>query len=80
MFAVNGSYTLDRMRCYTLSRSAATPKNKRNANNLVETSLRATIDKRKWTYIDYIQYTCASLPHAIAQNLNLNVSDCVTHV
>lgn len=80
MFTVNGSYTLDKLRCYTLSRSAATPKNKRNANNLVETSLRATIDKHKWTYIDYIHYTCASLPRANAQNLNLNVSGCVTHV
>ena len=46
-FSANGSYTLDRMRCYTLSRSAAAPKNRRNVNNLVETSLRATIDKRK---------------------------------
>ena len=45
---VNGSYTLDRMQCYTLSKSAAAHINKRSVENMVETSLRATINKRKY--------------------------------
>ena len=45
----NGSYTLEKMQCYTLSKSAAAHINKRSVDNMVETSLRATIDKRKYT-------------------------------
>ena len=44
---VNGSYTLDRMHCYTLSKSAAAQRNGRSVDNMVETSLRATINRRK---------------------------------
>ena len=47
-FTVNGSYTLDRMQCYTLSKSAAAHINKRSVDNVVETSLKATVDKRKY--------------------------------
>ena len=47
MFTVNGSYTLDRMQCYTLSKSAAAHVNKRSVDNVVETSLKATVDKRE---------------------------------
>ena len=45
---VNGSYTLDRMQCYTLSKSATAQINKRSVENMVETSLRASINKRKY--------------------------------
>ena len=47
-FTVNGSYTLDRMQCYTLSKSAAAQRNGRSVNNVVETSLKATVDKREY--------------------------------
>ena len=47
-FIVNGSYTLDRMQCYTLSKSAASQRNGRSVDNMVETSLKATVDKRKY--------------------------------
>ena len=47
-FTVNGSYTLDRMQCYTLSKSAAAQRNGRSVDNVVETSLKATIDKREY--------------------------------
>ena len=46
---VNGSYRLDRINCYTLS-SKKMPQRKRrsaDANNVVETTLSATIDKRE---------------------------------
>ena len=48
MFTVNGSYTLDRMQCYTLSKSAAAQRNGRSVDNMVETSLKATVDKREY--------------------------------
>ena len=48
MFTVNGSYTLDRMQCYTLSKSTTAHINKRSVENMVETSLRATINKREY--------------------------------
>ena len=47
-FTVNGSYTLDRMQCYTLSKSAAAQRNGRSVDNVVETSLKATVDKREY--------------------------------
>ena len=47
-FTVNGSYTLDRMQCYTLSKSAAAQRNGRSVENMVETSLKATINKREY--------------------------------
>ena len=47
-FTVNGSYTLDRMQCYTLSKSAAAQRNRRSVDNMVVTSLRATINKREY--------------------------------
>ena len=46
-FTVNGSYTLDRMQCYTLSKSAAAQINRRSVDNMVETSLKATVNKRE---------------------------------
>ena len=46
-FSVYGSYSLDKIQCYTLSRSATVQRNRRSVGNLVETSLGATIDKRK---------------------------------
>ena len=49
-FIVNGSYTLDRMQCHTLSKSAASQRNGRSVDNMVETSLKATVDKRKYLY------------------------------
>ena len=51
MFTVNGSYTLDRMQCYTLSKSAAAQRNGRSVDNVVETSLKATVDKREYTCV-----------------------------
>ena len=48
MFTANGSYTLDRMQCYTLSKSAAAQRNGRSVDNVVETSLKATVDKREY--------------------------------
>ena len=45
---VNGSYTLDRMQCHTLSTSTTAHISKRSVDNMVETSLRATINKREY--------------------------------
>ena len=47
-FTVNGSYTLDRMQCYTLSKSAAAQRNGRSVDNMVVTSLKATVNKREY--------------------------------
>ena len=47
-FTVNGSYTLDRMQCYTLPKSAAAQRNGRSVENMVETSLKATVNKREY--------------------------------
>ena len=47
-FTVNGSYTLDGVQCYTLSKSAAAQRNGRSVDNVVETSLKANINKREY--------------------------------
>ena len=59
----NGSYTLEKMQCYTLSKSAAAHINKRSVDNMVETSLKATINKRK--------YTCTLVHHLPISELDL---------
>ena len=51
----NGSHILQKMQCYTLSKSAAAHVNKRSVDNVVETSLKATINKR--------EYTCTLVQH-----------------
>ena len=48
MFTANGSYTLDRMQCYILSKSAAAQRNGRSVDNMVVTSLKATVNKREY--------------------------------
>ena len=53
-FTVNGSYTLDRMQCYTLSKSAAAQRNGRSVDNVVETSLKANINKREYYDMRFI--------------------------
>ena len=61
-FTVNGSYTLDRMQCYTLPKSAAAQRNGRSVENMVETSLKATVNKR--------EYLCTQ---SACQQLTLNL-------
>ena len=71
-FAVNGSYTLERMQCYTVSKSEAAQKSKRSVTNVVQTSLKATINKREYlctkSSCSLIIYsdtytTCMHFPH-----------------
>ena len=57
-FTVNGSYTLDRMQCYTLSKSAAAQRNGRSVENMVVTSLKATVNRREYLCT---QFACQQL-------------------
>ena len=50
MFAVVGSYKLDKDRCYSLSGKEKQQRKRRSADNLVETTLSATIDKREYLH------------------------------
>ena len=65
-FTVNGSYTLDRMQCYTLSKSAAGQRNGRSVDNMVETSLKATVDKR--------EYLCTKSVSSYTSTVNIIMS------
>ena len=70
-FTVNGSYTLDRMQCYTLSKSAAGQRNGRSVDNMVVTSLKATINKREYLCTifvgNYNPYSQVSLTISISR-------------
>ena len=50
VFAVIGSYKLDKDRCYSLSGEEKQQRKRRSADNLVETTLSATIDKREYLH------------------------------